>query len=86
MSAFGIGFDGPSLLVLPAASIATTGFVSADFDRWPTFSKGILLMLMISGGCAGSTAAGLKVSRVVIMAQYIWHAAKTKLHPIRSWA
>lgn len=38
-------------------------------------------MLMISGGCAGSTAAGLKVSRVVIMAQYIWHAAKTKLHP-----
>ena len=64
-----------------AASIATTGFVSADFDRWPTFSKGILLMLMISGGCAGSTAAGLKVSRVVIMAQYIWHAAKTKLHP-----
>ena len=82
MSAFGIG---PSTALryssFQAASIATTGFVSADFDRWPTFSKGILLMLMISGGCAGSTAAGLKVSRVVIMAQYIWHAAKTKLHP-----
>ena len=36
-----------------SASIATTGFVSADYDRWPSFSKGILLLLMISGGCAG---------------------------------
>lgn len=45
-----------------SASIATTGFVSADYDRWPSFSKGILLLLMISGGCAGSTAAGLKVA------------------------
>mgnify|MGYP000703393296 CR=1 FL=1 len=35
-----------------AASIATTGFVSADYDRWPPFSKGILLVLMISGGCS----------------------------------
>ena len=64
-----------------SASIATTGFVSADYDRWPSFSKGILLLLMISGGCAGSTAAGLKVSRVVIMVRYIWQAAKAKLHP-----
>lgn len=68
-----------------AASIATTGFVSADYDRWPPFSKGILLVLMISGGCAGSTAAGLKVSRVVIMVRYIWQAAKAKLHPHQVW-
>ena len=68
-----------------AASIATTGFVSADYDRWPPFSKGILMMLMISGGCAGSTAAGLKVSRVVIMVRYIWQAAKAKLHPRQVW-
>lgn len=68
-----------------AASIATTGFVSADYDRWPPFSKGILMLLMISGGCAGSTAAGLKISRIVIITRYLWQAAKVKLHPHQVW-
>lgn len=63
------------------ASIATTGFVSADYDQWPTFSKGILMLLMISGGCAGSTAAGIKVSRVVILGKAIWAAVVRTVHP-----
>lgn len=64
-----------------AASIATTGFVSADYDQWPPFSKGILLLLMISGGCAGSTAAGIKVSRLVILVRYIQKTIAEKIHP-----
>ena len=64
-----------------AASIATTGFVSADYDRWPTFSKGILMLLMISGGCAGSTAAGIKVSRLVILCKAIWATVSRTIHP-----
>lgn len=64
-----------------AASIATTGFVSADYDQWPAFSKGILLLLMIGGGCSGSTAAGLKISRVVILFRTIWAVAWQKVHP-----
>lgn len=64
-----------------AASIATTGFVSADYDQWPAFSKGILLLLMISGGCAGSTAAGVKISRVVILVKAVQKIIFEKVHP-----
>lgn len=47
--------------------VSTTGYSTVDFDKWPLFSKIILLFLMFMGGCAGSTAGGLKVSRVVIL-------------------
>lgn len=63
------------------AAISTTGFTSADFDRWPTFAKCLLLFLMMVGGCAGSTAAGLKVTRAVLLlrmtAAHIWQ----RMHP-----
>ena len=44
--------------------MSTTGFATADFDRWPQLSKAVLVLLMIGGGCMGSTAGGLKISRV----------------------
>lgn len=47
--------------------ITTTGYASTDFNKWPEFSKFILVMLMFSGACAGSTGGGMKVSRLVIM-------------------
>lgn len=47
--------------------ITTTGYSTVDFDTWPVFSKTILLLLMFIGGCAGSTAGGLKVSRIAIL-------------------
>lgn len=46
--------------------VTTTGFATVDFDKWPLFSHVIIMMLMIIGSCAGSTAGGLKVSRVII--------------------
>jgi len=46
--------------------ITTTGYATANFDTWPVFSKVILLLLMFVGGMAGSTAGGIKVSRVAI--------------------
>lgn len=64
-----------------AVSIATTGFVSADYDRWPAFSKLILLGLMVCGGCAGSTAAGLKISRAVILVRSVYANVTHLLHP-----
>lgn len=45
----------------------TTGFSTADFNIWPAFSKGVLLTLMVIGGTFGSTAGGIKVSRLLIL-------------------
>lgn len=47
--------------------MSTTGYSTANFDLWPSFSKGILLALMIVGACAGSTAGGLKFTRLIIL-------------------
>ena len=49
------------------SGFTTTGYASTDFNKWPEFSKFILVMLMFSGACAGSTGGGMKVSRLVIM-------------------
>lgn len=46
--------------------MTTTGYATADFDRWPPLSKIMLVLLMAIGGCAGSTAGGIKVSRWII--------------------
>lgn len=47
--------------------ITTTGYTTADFNGWPTYSQAVLLALMFVGGCVGSTAGGLKVMRIIIM-------------------
>ena len=47
--------------------ITTTGFATVDFDLWPSFSKTILLCLMVMGACAGSTGGGLKVARLLLL-------------------
>lgn len=47
--------------------MTTTGYSTADFNTWPMFSKWVLVTLMFIGGCAGSTAGGIKVSRVIII-------------------
>jgi len=47
--------------------ISTTGFASADFDLWPSFSKMLLVIAMFVGACAGSTGGGIKISRILLM-------------------
>ena len=54
---------------------STTGFATADFNHWPAFSKGMLVLLMFIGASAGSTGGGIKVSRIHILAS----AAKQEL-------
>lgn len=61
--------------------MTTTGYVTADFDRWAGVAKPILLILMIIGACAGSTGGGLKVSRVIILFKIISREIKRLLHP-----
>ncbi|MFP6738751.1 MAG: TrkH family potassium uptake protein [Planctomycetota bacterium] len=53
------------------AILTTTGFGTADFDQWPLFSKSLLLIMMAIGGCAGSTAGGLKVIRIIVLFKHM---------------
>ncbi len=61
--------------------ITTTGFSTANFDLWPQLSKTILLLLMFIGGCAGSTAGGLKVSRIILLFKSMRRNYKRMVHP-----
>ena len=61
--------------------ITTTGYSTADFNKWPTFSKTIILFLMFCGGCAGSTAGGFKVSRVIILIKKVVKEFRKVGHP-----
>ncbi|MEE1185470.1 MAG: TrkH family potassium uptake protein [Acutalibacteraceae bacterium] len=63
-----------------ASLISTTGYATADFNLWPTFSKGILFLLMFTGACAGSTAGGLKLSRVILLFKSVRSNLKHMLH------
>ena len=66
-----------------ASIISTTGFATADFDLWPSFSKAILMVLMITGACAGSTAGGLKLARALLLIKILRRNARQVLHPNR---
>ena len=64
-----------------ASIITTTGFATADFDRWPSFSKAILLCLMVIGACAGSTGGGIKVSRFISVFKTVKKELDSYIHP-----
>ena len=64
-----------------ASIITTTGFATTDFDLWPSFSKTILLCLMVVGACAGSTGGGIKVARVLLLFKSLKRNIQQMLHP-----
>ena len=61
--------------------MTTTGFSTMDFNLWPTLSKTVLLILMFIGGCAGSTAGGIKLSRVILLFKNCGAEFRHLLHP-----
>ena len=61
--------------------ITTTGFATVDFDLWPSFSKTILLCLMVVGACAGSTGGGLKVARLLLIFKSLRRNIRQMLNP-----
>ncbi len=61
--------------------ITTTGYSTANFDLWPGLSKAVLFVLMFMGGCAGSTAGGIKMSRVVMMTKMIFNEFRFMVRP-----
>ncbi|TDX52684.1 TrkH family potassium uptake protein [Orenia marismortui] len=61
--------------------ISTAGFATVDYDIWPPFSRGILLILMFIGGCAGSTAGGIKVIRIYALMKKGFQELYKLIHP-----
>ena len=66
----------------PVASLmTTTGYATTDFNLWPSFSKTILMSLMVVGACAGSTGGGLKVGRLLLIFKSLKRNIQQVLHP-----
>lgn len=61
--------------------MTTTGFSTADFNVWPTFSQAVLVLLMFIGACAGSTGGGMKVSRWVLLFKSCRNELGRSVHP-----
>ncbi len=61
--------------------MTTTGFSTVDFNLWPSFSKMLLIALMIFGACAGSTGGGIKAARVLLMFKSGRRSIKRMLMP-----
>ncbi|MEA3253834.1 MAG: TrkH family potassium uptake protein, partial [Chloroflexota bacterium] len=59
----------------------TTGFTTANFDAWPSLSRGVLLILMIVGASAGSTGGALKVVRVLVLVKYAFRQLTLSFSP-----
>lgn len=61
--------------------MTTTGYATADFDKWPELSRMIMLMVMFVGGCAGSTGGGIKVARILLLLKSVKKEFKRMIHP-----
>jgi len=59
----------------------TTGYATADFDLWPSYSRSLLLALMLVGACAGSTGGGLKVVRLLVAVKYAFRQVVAAFSP-----
>ena len=64
-----------------ASIVTTTGFATTDFDLWPTFSKSVLLCLMLLGACAGSTGGGFKCGRALLVFKGLRRSVRQIVHP-----
>ena len=63
------------------STITTTGFITTDFDVWPAPLRFAILLLMIIGGCGGSTAGGMKLIRFFIGIKVAFRSIVQTLFP-----
>jgi trk system potassium uptake protein TrkH len=63
------------------AIVTTTGFVTSDYLLWPNFAWFVILLLMFTGGCAGSTAGGIKMVRHLLLFRNSLLELKRQVHP-----
>jgi len=65
---------------------SSTGYITANFELWPYFSKLLLILLMFSGGCAGSTSGGIKQIRVMMTIKFVFNEIKKLTYPRASFS
>lgn len=63
--------------------ITTTGYTTADYNIWPTFSKMLILCLFFFGGCSSSTSGGIKCVRILVCLKLVRRSVSLRLHPNR---
>ena len=61
--------------------MTTTGYMTKDYVLWPTLSQTVLILVMFAGGCAGSTAGGIKQIRLVLLTKNLRREVQRILHP-----
>ncbi len=61
--------------------MTTTGYVTADYEKWKPAAQMILFLLMFIGGCAGSTGGSIKVIRVYTLTKQAINELKYNIHP-----
>ena len=61
--------------------ITTTGYATADYERWPAMSQLILLLCMFFGASAGSTGGGMKCLRIMLCFKYCYRELFSLIHP-----
>jgi trk system potassium uptake protein TrkH len=64
-----------------ATFVSSTGYITDDYMAYPSAGLSIVLFLMFVGGCSGSTAGGIKIERVVLMAKQSWAEIHQSFRP-----
>lgn len=82
-SAAGLGWSGAFREVSFTCSslMTTTGFVTGDYERWPAVLKPMLMLLMLLGGCSGSTAGAIKAGRIQVMLKAVLREIRLFMQP-----
>tara|TARA_R110002096_G_scaffold147671_16_gene307675 strand:- start:6101 stop:7600 length:1500 start_codon:yes stop_codon:yes gene_type:complete len=76
------GFSGLREALFPVVAVSTTtGFATSNYNAWPMCSQCVLMVLMVIGGCGGSTAGGIKVSRVLLALRQVMHEIQHFFRP-----
>ena len=63
--------------------ITTTGYMTSDYDAWPTFARMLIFTLFCVGGCSSSTGGGIKCIRILVAIKLVSRGISLKLHPHR---
>ena len=79
---FGEGFR--RALFDVSSALSTTGYSTMAYTNWPPIAVGVLILMMLIGGGIGSTAGGIKLSRIYIMLRAVWQNVRKRFLPARS--